>query len=136
MATLSDRLDELTGKLADLSVAVYKAYDELGEAEEDWLPKLDAVAETLREENREAGRAAPAEHVALSAARARYPAEYQRWRRAKRDVARLELISQNRRAELSGLQTERREKGPDGERKTERQGTRGLPQHAQRRAAA
>lgn len=131
--TLSERLDVLTGKLAELSVSVYKAYDELTAAEEAWLPKLDAVAETLREENREVGRAAPAEHVALSAARARYPAEYQRFRRAKRDVARLELISQNRRAELSGLQTERREKGGEGQQPAS---TRGLPQHAQRKQAA
>lgn len=117
-ATLSDRLDELTTKLADLTTAIYRAYDELGEAEEAWLPKLDAVGESLREEAKEQGRKSdPAEHVVLSAARARYPAEYQRWRRAKREVARLEVMSQNRRAELSGLQTERREKGAGGSAK-------------------
>jgi molybdopterin converting factor small subunit len=133
--SISDRLDQLTGKLSELSKAIYAAYDELDQAEGEWLPKFDAVAETLREEGREQGRKSdPAEHTVLSAARARYPAEYSRWKRAKRDVQKFEEIASNRRSEVSSLQTQVRESG--GERKTGGQGTRGLPQHAQRRAAA
>jgi hypothetical protein len=132
---LMEKADDLSVKLGDLSVAIYGAYDDLTGAEEKWLPLFDAVAESLREESREAGRAAPAEHVVLSAARHRHPGEYGAWRKAKREVARLEEIARNRRAELSGVQTQIREAGPDGA-KDGGQDRRGLTQHGQRRAAA
>lgn len=130
---LSDSIDVVAAKLAELNKAIYTAYDELEQAEAEWQPVFDDVAEALREEFSEQGRkSSPAEHTILSAARHRNPKVYGRYRRAKRDVARLEGIAQNRRAELSGLQTELREKGSESSAPD----LRGLPQAAKQRMSA
>jgi hypothetical protein len=106
VASTSEQIETLTGKLGELSRALYAAHDRLEAAEEAWQEKYDGVAETMREEAREDGRKGdPAEHIIVSAARRENRSIYQEWRRAKREVAKLEQISQNRRAELTGYQS-------------------------------
>jgi hypothetical protein len=103
MEALADDLE----RLDNLGKALYVATDELNEAEEAWDVLLDAVAESLREEYQERGRKSdPAEHTILSACRKQHRAEYQRLRRAKRDLERLQSLSQVRRQMASGRQSE------------------------------
>lgn len=110
-------IDDLTAELASLAKAIADAYEELNEAEAAWDELADDVAQTLREEAENRGsKAAPAEHTIVSATRRENRKAYQRLRRAKREIAKLEVISQNRRAELSGQQTRIREQVPSQQR--------------------
>src|SRR4051812_13745192 len=94
-------------RLDNLGKALYVATDEMDHAEAEWDELLDAVAESLREEYQERGRKSdPAEHTILSACRKQHRAEYQRLRRAKRDLDRLQSLSQIRRQIASGRQSE------------------------------
>lgn len=105
-----DRIDTLTDTLGALSKALAHAYDELHEAESEWDELADQVALVLAEEAAERGsKQVPPEHAVVTATRREHRSAYQRLRRAKREVAKLTEISQNRRAELSGAQTQKRE---------------------------
>jgi hypothetical protein len=103
-------ISELQGDLEALDrlgKAIYRAADELSQAEEAWEELWDAVAESLRDDMHEQGRKGdPAEHVILSETRKQHRAAYQRYRRAKRDLERLQLLSQVRRQQCSGRQSE------------------------------
>lgn len=107
VAQLRELVETATGKLDTLSKMLAKAHDELTFAEEAWDEAFDAVAESLTEEYRDAGRKSdPAEHTIKAAARRSNREAYTRWRRAKREVEKLEKVSTNRCNELSGYQSE------------------------------
>lgn len=93
--------------LDDLDKALDVATVELDAAEEAWDELYDAVAESLISEYQEAGRKSdPAEHTITTATRRAHRVAYQRLRRAKRSLDRLEKQLQARRASLSGRQSE------------------------------
>jgi hypothetical protein len=103
MEALADDLE----KLDNIGKALYVATDELTDAEEAWDALFDAIAEDLKDAMEEAGRKGdPAEHVVTSVCRRQHRAEYQRLRRAKRDLERLQSLSQVRRQVASGRQSE------------------------------
>jgi hypothetical protein len=104
--TPSERLDDGTKVLANLAQAISDAYHDLSEAEDAWEEVWDEVAVQLKAEMEEDGRKGdPAEHVIKSATRRAHRDVYRRWRTAKREVAKLEVVSQNRRQETSSLQS-------------------------------
>ena len=100
-------VEKCTGKLDTLSKMLADAHDEKTISEEEWDVVKDAVAESLHDEYREAGRKAdPADHTIISAARRAHRTVYQRMRRARIEVDKLEEVARNRRAELNGYQSE------------------------------
>jgi len=106
-AQVLELVEVCTGKLDTLSKMLAAAHDEKTVSEEEWDVVKDAVAESLHEEYREAGRKSdPAEHTVVSAARRGNRVVYQRMRRARSEVAKLEEVARNRRAELNGYQSE------------------------------
>jgi hypothetical protein len=78
----------------------------LNVAEERWDIVLDTVTATLEEEYAEAGRKSVPEHTALSAARRTDRVAYAEWRRARREVERLQARRQTVSAALSGRQSQ------------------------------
>lgn len=102
-----DALHDDLEKLDNLGKALYAATDELDAAEEAWHELYDSTAASLKEDMDEAGRKGdPAEHYVTSVCRAQHRAEYQRLRRAKRNLQRLQDLSQVRRQVASGRQSE------------------------------
>lgn len=96
----AEGLDYLTKELGD-------ATHELDGAEEAWDELYDAVAEALKDEMAEAGRKGdPAEHTIVSITRRQHRAEYQRLRRAKRQLDKLEKQLGAKRAAMSGRQSQ------------------------------
>lgn len=94
-------------KLDNLAKAIYRATDELTEAEEAWDELYDQVAEDLKEEAAGEGRKRdPAEHYITSVCRRQHRAAYQRKQKAKRELERLQHLSQIRRQVASGRQSE------------------------------
>lgn len=90
-----------------LGKAIYHATDELSEAESAWEALVDATVESLKDDMASEGRKGdPAEHYAVSVCRKQHRAEYQRYRRAKRDLERLQALSQVRRQMCSGRQSQ------------------------------
>lgn len=105
--TVLNALHDDLERLDNLGKAMYVATDELCAAEEAWDELYDAVAEDLKDEmQKESRKGDPAEHFVTSVCRRQHRAEYQRLRRAKRDLERLERISQVRRQMASGRQSE------------------------------
>lgn len=95
-----DELDRLTKEL-DLAITEYD------NADKAWLELYDAVAETLREEYRDAGRKSdPAEHVLVTETRREHRAAYTRWKRAKRDLDGIKLKIDATSKVLSGRQSQ------------------------------
>lgn len=112
--SVRDRLDTGTAVLANLAMAIADAYADLEKAEDAWEEKYDEVAVQLKGEMEEEGlKGAPAEHTIKSTTRRLHRDVYRAWRLAKREVAKLEAISHNRRQEVSGLQSQL--KGETGE---------------------
>jgi hypothetical protein len=94
----ADHLDALSKQVDDYT-------DRLEDAEKLWDAAYDATMASLEEEYAEAGRKSVPEHTCLSAARRRYPQEYQGYRKAKRDVERLQIKLKAVQGALSGRQS-------------------------------
>ena len=93
-AQVLDLVEKCTGKLDTLSKMLADAHDEKTISEEEWDVVKDAVAESLHDEYREAGRKAdPADHTIISAARRAHRTVYQRMRRARIEVDKLEEVA-------------------------------------------
>lgn len=106
-ASVEAELDTSASELDTLGKDLDKAVDEYNAADEAWLLLYDAVGEDLREEYVAAGRKSdPAEHVIVSATRSQNRAAYTRWKRASRNVARLEKRLQAAGKVLSARQTQ------------------------------
>lgn len=104
---VEENLGTVTEQLDTLSKDLATAHDLLNDAEAAWEEVYDTVAESLKEQMVEEGRKGdPAEHVIVTATRREHRTAYQNYRRAKRAVEKLERISQNRRAQLSGYQSQ------------------------------
>jgi chromosome segregation ATPase len=140
-AAVLDLVERTTTKLDTLSKMLADAHDEKSVSEEEWDVVKDATAESLHDEYRDAGRKSdPAEHTIVSVARRANRVAYQRMRRARREVDKLEEMARNRRAELSGFQSElaiakAELQGASGPQPSWSGGVRGLPQGAKDRAA-
>lgn len=105
-AVVEEALTASTDDLDLLGKQLGAAVEEYNLADEAWLLLYDAVAESIEEERKEAGKPAPAEHLILSTARRQHRAAYTRWKRAKRAVERIEKQMQAARTVVSARQTQ------------------------------
>jgi chromosome segregation ATPase len=117
------------------AIARYLKYatERLDDAEEAWETVYDKVAESLKEEMEAQDRKGdPAEHVIVSTTRRQHRAVWVEYRRARRDLGRLETQLQAKKAALSGRQSELRALGAE----VDAQDSLGQPQWSQPRTAA
>jgi chromosome segregation ATPase len=106
-ATVDADLDTRLGDLDENIKALDEASEELLAAEEAWDKLYDEVEEALKDEYIDLGRkSAPSEKAIESATRKQHRAAYTRYRRAKRELDRLEKKAQSIRAILGGRQTQ------------------------------
>lgn len=106
---IAQGLEAATAELSRLSRAYDEAHDAYVDAEFAWLRVYDQTAADLKAlMSRDGRKGDPAEHWIETEARRRYPDQYERWKRAKRAVQKLEQLMQTRRAELSGWQSQAR----------------------------
>jgi hypothetical protein len=104
---LLDAVDLDAHHLDQLSKIIDSCTAELEAAEEAWDELYDRVAESLKDDMDRAERKGdPAEHWITSTTRRQHRAEYQRLRRAKRNVEACQNILAAKRAALSGRQSE------------------------------
>lgn len=106
-ATVEEELNSQAALLDQLGKDLDEAVEEYNLADEAWLELYDAVAETLREEYSTAGRKSdPAEHVIVTATRSQHRVAYSRWKRARRNVDKIERQLQSVGKVLSARQTQ------------------------------
>jgi hypothetical protein len=105
--TVEEELNSQASVLDQLGKDLDEAVEEYNLADEAWLELYDAVAESLREEYVNAGRKTdPAEHVITSETRRQHRAAYTRWKRARRNVDKIERQLQSVGKVLSARQTQ------------------------------
>lgn len=100
--------------LDTIAKSLKTATGRLDDAEDAWEKVYDQVAEDLQTEMTEAGRkGSPAEHLIVSMTRRQHRTVWVEYRRAKRDLERLEKQLQAKRASMSGRQSELRALGAE-----------------------
>lgn len=104
--TVVEALERTTIRLDKATEELYYAEQQEEASEEAWDTVYDAVAETLEDEYKAAGRkTSPSKDTITSVARREHRVVYQQWRKAKRRSEKAQVASSNRRQQASAYQT-------------------------------
>lgn len=105
-ASYHNRLETAALNLDEASKSVWQRNAQLADAEAAWFNHYDETADALKESMAEDRRKGdPAEHTIERVARREKPVLWKKWQDAKRSLKAAEVVSANRRQEVSAYQS-------------------------------